>query len=170
MDADKLGHHAYTPGTSCYEKLKEHFGMSIISEDTTIDRKALGGIVFSDPSQMRQLEKIVWPEIKAMIKERMAAERNNEGLLIIEAAIAIEAGWTHLFEKLIVVSVDRDMAIKRLQSRNSLSYDDACKRLSAQMTNDERCEKADIIIENSVEHSLEQLQLKAQAVFVGLSK
>ena len=105
-----------------------------------------------------------------MIKQRIAEERNNGGLLIIEAAIAIEAGWTGLFEKLIVVSVDRDMAIKRLQSRNSLSYDDACKRLSAQMTNDERCEKADIIIENSVENSLEQLQLKAQAVFVGLSK
>ena len=169
VDADKLGHAAYTQGTTCYEKLKEHFGMSIISEDAAINRKALGDIVFSDPSQMRQLENIVWPEIKAMIEQRVTEEKNEEGLMIIEAAIAIEAGWTELFDKLIVVSVDRDTAIERLQSRNGLSYDDALKRLNAQMTNDERCSKADVIIENSIENSLEQIQLKVQEIFASLS-
>ena len=107
--------------------------------------------------------------IKAMIEQRVTEEKNEEGLMIIEVAIAIEAGWTELFDKLIVVSVDRDTAIERLQSRNGLSYDDALKRLNAQMTNDERCSKADVIIENSIENSLEQIQLKVQEIFASLS-
>ena len=71
--------------------------------------------MFSDASQMRQLEAIVWPEIKAMIEQKIQEVSAQTGILVVEAAIAIEAGWTDLFEKLIVVSVDRELAIDRLQ-------------------------------------------------------
>ena len=81
MDADKLGHEAYTIGTDCYQKLIEHFGQRIVSDDDTINRKALGSIVFSDASQMRALEAIVWPEIRRLIQDKVDEVRASQPVL-----------------------------------------------------------------------------------------
>ena len=112
IDADKLGHEAYNPGTECFHQLVSTFGEVIVTSSSTIDRKALGAIVFSDPSKMRQLESIVWPEIRRLLQLRLtdlrggelvlASELGGEGegeqkrripeLVVVEAAVMIEAG------------------------------------------------------------------------------
>lgn len=67
VDCDVLGHECYTIGTACYESLINHFGSGIIAEDGSVNRRALGSIVFSDRNKMNQLNQIVWPGITTKI-------------------------------------------------------------------------------------------------------
>jgi len=69
INCDLLGHQAYLPGKPAYQKLITEFGESILSEDETINRRALGSIVFSDKSKLKRLNEIVWPEIARMVEE-----------------------------------------------------------------------------------------------------
>jgi dephospho-CoA kinase len=158
LDADKYGHAAYKKGTPCYDKLISHFGQEIVNEaDGEINRKQLGSIVFSDQLQMRELESIVWPEIRALISADLSAmkskaDEGGEGkpqVAVLEAAIMIEAGWQDMVDVLWVVSVDRDTARARLQARNNLSPEEADKRIDAQMSNSDRCKYADFVVSNA---------------------
>lgn len=153
IDADKLGWEAYQRGTSCYTKVKDHFGLinkDIVGEDGEINRKVLGSIVFSDKSKMRELESIVWPEIKDMIIKRIE-ELKTEGkvdMIVIEAAIMIEAGWQDLVDMLWVIYVDREIAIERIKKRNSLSEEESAKRVDSQMSNEERLKYSNYSVNN----------------------
>lgn len=147
IDADKLGHRAYEVGTPCYESIVAHFGKDkIVADDDTINRKALGAIVFGDPSQMRALEAIVWPAIRSMIEAELTVLRDSEDnkkptICILEAAVMLEASWHHLCDSLWVTYVDPSVAKQRLMCRNSLTSEEADKRISSQMTNEERFSK-----------------------------
>jgi dephospho-CoA kinase len=90
IDADKLGHRAYDTGSACYYKLIEAFGEGIVSDDESksINRRALGDIVFRDPSQMKLLQDIVWPEIRKLIIESLSQLKSSgKDRVVIEAAV-----------------------------------------------------------------------------------
>lgn len=152
IDADKLGHQAYSSNTACFQKLRDHFGSEIIdAESGEINRKALGAIVFADPSKMRELQEIVWPEIRLLLQQQLEEYRSTGQfeLVIVEAAIMIEAGWQDLVDTLWVVSVESELAKLRLMQRNSLSAEDAERRVASQLNNSERCRYAHYVIENN---------------------
>lgn len=165
IDADKLGHEAYVPGTPCYYKLIENFGDVIVSDDGKINRPALGAIVFADPSKMKELQDIIWPEIRRMIVEKCTILQqettrgaNKVKAVVLEAAIMIEAGWQDLVSTLWVVTSDKETVLKRLKQRNNLSEEEALKRINSQMKNEERCRYADIVIDNSEGVQEEELE------------
>ena len=157
VDADVVGHEAYAVGTECNIKLVEHFGDKIKNEDGTINRKALGPIVFGDAAAMQALQAIVWPEICKMLIERIETARKKAStsgvktLLVIEAAIMLEAKWNERLplDVLVAVVCDPEVAKERLMARNQLSSEDAENRISSQMTNPERISMVDLSIENS---------------------
>lgn len=95
INADALGHEAYQQDTECYRKLVAAFGSGIVAEDGSVNRRALGAIVFADKARMRELEGIVWPEIEARVLSRLAALRDagSTRVVVVEAAILLEAGW-----------------------------------------------------------------------------
>lgn len=111
INADKLGHLTYLPSTECYNKLIEFFGQSIILNDGLINRKELGLIVFNDHIKMKQLNDLVWPKLKELIinEINILKENNidNKMLIVIEAAIFIEAGWHDIVNKIWVVETER---------------------------------------------------------------
>jgi phosphopantetheine adenylyltransferase/dephospho-CoA kinase len=166
IDADKLGHAAYQPNTSCYDKLVSHFGEGIISDDKTINRPVLGSIVFSDPSKMVDLQNIVWPEIRTMIVNKLS-ELKSQGVksVVIEAAIMIEAKWQDLVNSLWVVTVSQDTALSRLKKRNGLSVEDALKRINSQMASSERVAFADVVINNDEGVDRAQLEDRVRREF-----
>lgn len=103
IDADKMGHLAYAPGTACLQALVDHFGSRILNPSTgEVDRRVLGGIVFSDPEQMKALNSIVWPAIRVLLEDEIArvrqsqSEKEGVGVIVVEAAVLVEAGWTDL--------------------------------------------------------------------------
>ena len=149
IDADKLGHQVYQPGTEGFRAIVEGFGPEVVAADGTIDRRKLGPIVFSDPQKMDLLNAITRPKMRALAQERFAEERaRGTGVAVLEAAILLEAGWDDLCDEVWTVEVEPEGAIARLVSRNGLTREAALARINSQLSNDERRQRADLAIEN----------------------
>lgn len=97
INCDKLAHEIYEPGTKCYEKLVHQFGVHILSDDLRINRKKLGGIVFTDKQKLNELNQIVWPELLIEVERRIEKVRieKSHDVVMIEAAVLLQAGWQH---------------------------------------------------------------------------
>jgi dephospho-CoA kinase len=167
IDADKVGHEAYQPGTEAHAALVEAFGREIVGEGGEIDRRKLGAIVFADPAERQRLQEIVWPRMKAMMRARLDQLRaSGTNVAVIEAAVLLEAGWQDLTDVVWVVQVAEDVAMARLMTRNGFSAEEARSRIRAQLSNEERARHADAIIDNngSIDEAREQVESALAAV------
>ena len=162
IDADKLGHTAYLAGSGAFDQVVAAFGTDIVADDGEIDRRKLGGKVFGNESALRQLTDIVWPSIRAMAEKEIAdAQRSApERIVVLEAAVLIEADWLDLADQIWVTVVKPAVAIERACARDNLSEDAVRTRLDAQLSNDERRSYADHVIDNSSDeaHLLAQVE------------
>jgi dephospho-CoA kinase len=168
IDADKVGHEAYAPGSDCHRDVVAAFGTDIVAADGQIDRKALGAKVFGAPEQRKRLEGIVWPWMRTTMEGRLADLR-DEGVpvVVLEAAVLLEAEWTPLVDQVWVVTVEPQVARDRIVHRNGLTPEQADQRIAAQLTNDERAAKADRIIENS--GTIEELRARVDDAWGALT-
>ncbi len=168
IDADKLGHRAYDPGTQAYRDVIKTFGDDLVAEDQSINRRVLGGKVFGKPEELKKLTDIVWPEIRRLAEAEIADLRRNEdnGTVVLEAAVLFEAEWDDIGDEAWVVVVDAETAIERCIARDGLDREAIENRLNSQLSNDERIAKADLAIENnSTEQDLlDQLSVQWQRV------
>jgi dephospho-CoA kinase len=167
LDADALGHEVYRPGLPAWRAILDTFGEDLAGPDAAIDRRKLGALVFGDPLAMRRLTGIVWPAMKTEMRRRLA-ELLDAGVrvVVLEAAVLLEAGWQDLVDEVWVVRVPAAVAVARLTLRNGLSEEAARARLAAQMTNDERAARADVVIDNS--GSIEELSKHIDALWDGV--
>jgi len=162
IDADRLGHRSYEPGTPGFQKVVNAFGHDIVGKDGNIDRRVLGGKVFGAPGQLERLNAIVWPEIRALIKDEVKQIRAQEDnpVIVLEAAVLLEAEWQDLCDEVWVVLTPVKTAVARLKERNNLAEDAAMARINAQMTNKERAAMADVKIDN--DSTEEQLRARVE--------
>lgn len=151
IDADRLGHRVYEPGSPGFEKVVNAFGHDVVASDGTINRRVLGGKVFGDPAQMERLTDISWPEIQRMAEEEIAGyrERDPDMVVVLEAAVLIEAEWTGLVDEVWVVTTTIGRAVERLCKRNNMSEEAARARIDSQISTRERLEHADVRIRNT---------------------
>ncbi len=162
IDADKLGHEAYLPGTRGHHDLVEAFGAEIVAGDGTIDRRKLGPIVFSAPEKLQQLNQLIWPRIREIALARFEERRiAGDQVVVLEAAVLLEAGWDADCDEVWAAEVDRDQAVARLVARNSMTPEAANARIDAQLTNAQRREKAAVVITNN--GSLDDLGARVRA-------
>mgnify|MGYP000103090185 CR=1 FL=1 len=150
IDADKLGHRVLEPGTHGYKKVVETFGKGILHPEGTVNRPALGKIVFLDPQKLKRLNEISHPIIADMIQkeyEKLVSDCVRK-IVFLEAAILIEANWHKVCQHIWVVTLDPAIAIQRLQARDGLSYIEANARLEAQLAPEDRLAYADLILKN----------------------
>jgi phosphopantetheine adenylyltransferase/dephospho-CoA kinase len=162
IDADRLGHEAYRAGTDCFDRVVAEFGRDVVGTDGEIDRKALGGKVFGDAEARKRLEGIVWPALRELARQRIEEERSKGAdVVVLEAAVLIEAGWQDLVDEVWVAEAERETAIRRLAGRNGLSREQAEARLDAQLTNEERRRGAAVVIENN--GTVEELRARVDA-------
>ncbi len=161
IDADILGHQAYNPGTAAFDAVIAAFGEEVHGDDGQIDRKALGGMVFGKPEALRQLTDIVWPEIRRLAELEIDSitASDPEAIIVLEAAVLFEAGWEAMGEEIWVLTVDRETAIMRSMARDNAPRDAVERRLDAQLTNEARTSRADVVITNdsNVAAMLEQI-------------
>ena len=164
IDADKLGHRAYEPGSEAHRQVIAAFGPEVRSPEGLIDRPALGAKVFGKPDQLKRLTDIVWPEIRRLAAAEIAAIRTEElsAVVVLEAAVLFEAGWEPLVDEIWVVMVDRDTAVARAVMRGGLSGEQAEARIEAQLTNAERKKRAHVVLDNSGDEAALVRQLDAQ--------
>lgn len=151
IDADALGHRVYEPDTPGFRQVVAEFGAEVVAADGRIDRKALGARVFADPDQLARLTGIVWPEIRRLAEHEMAdvAERDPARIIVLEAAVLLEAGWQQAVDEVWAIVVSPAVAVQRACERDGLAPEDVQRRIDAQTTNDERRRRADVIIDNS---------------------
>lgn len=162
VDADRLGHLTYEPGSPAYAKVVAAFGPEIVGSDGRIDRKALGAKVFGRPEQLQRLTDIVWPAIRDLAQaeiERVKAE-GRVRIVVLEAAVLFEAGWDDLGDEIWVNVIDREHAIARATARDNVARDAIERRLDAQLSNAERIARADVVIDNNgtIDDMLAQLR------------
>ncbi|MGA8058348.1 MAG: dephospho-CoA kinase [Candidatus Binataceae bacterium] len=158
IDADKVGHEIYQPGTPAYRELIDAFGEGILASDRTIDRRKLGPIVFADPAALKRLNAIVHPKMFARMGEMVAAMRRGGETrpIVIEAAILIEANWQPLFDEVWLVTASRDRVIERVERDRGLKPEQTEARIRAQLSDEERRKYATSVIRN--DGTLEELR------------
>ena len=164
IDADKLGHQVYLPGTEGLREVVSAFGEDILLPNGEVDRRILGSKVFGNQEAMAKLNTIVWPRIKNNVTE-LIEENSKLGteILVLDAAVLIEAGWTSVVDEVWVVTAPVDQIINRLESRNGITKEQAMARINSQMTTEQRVEYADIVIEN--DGSLDELMSSVQQIW-----
>ncbi len=149
IDADKVGHDVYRPGTEGFRRVVEAFGADVVAPDGTIDRRVLGARVFADPAALRRLNGLVHPLIGEAIRDQLmqAQAAPSRAPIVVEAAIMMEAGWT-FFDEVWVVVVEPATAIARVTASRGMTPDEVQRRIAAQMTSAERRARATRVIEN----------------------
>ena len=151
LDADQTAREVVMPGTPGLKALTDTFGEDILNPDGTLDRKRLGALIFADQSQREVLNHTLHPFIIARqdeILNEWEAEDPN-GIGIVDAALMIESGGYKRFDKLIVVHCRPEVQLERLMLRDKLSRDEALRRISSQMPQEEKQKFADYLIDTS---------------------
>jgi dephospho-CoA kinase len=158
IDADRVGHETYAPGTPGWDQVVAEFGPSVVAPDGTIDRKRLGAIVFAEPDKLARLNAIVHPLIRTSIAERVAAARAAGGVpgVVIEAAVLVEAKWDALVDEVWVVTARPEVIEERLIAQRGLDRAAIATRMATQLGDAARAARADVIVDNS--GSLEALR------------
>jgi dephospho-CoA kinase len=166
IDADRVAHEAYAPGTPGFDAVVAAFGPGVIAEDGTINRRALGQIVFGDRARLKQLTDIVWPLTGALLRQRRdEADAAGTPFLVIEAAVLSEAGWRNLVDHVWLVRAPREAILQRVQARDNLSLADAEARIAARTEMDPTA--ADLVIDN--DGTLEDLHAAIDAAWAKLT-
>lgn len=132
VDADRLSHEASGPGTDLVARIAKRFGRELITEDGSLDRAALGRIVFGDPEALGDLEAIVQPAVRVLIEERVAAaEAAGTPFVAVEAIKLVEAGYAAQCDEVWIVTCTPDQQRERLVARG-LPPDQIERRMAAQ--------------------------------------
>lgn len=162
VDADKLAREVVEPGQTAYKQVVDTFGETILREDKSLNRPALGQIIFADESKRKLLNGIVHPAIR----ERMLERRDfylNAGVkcVVLDIPLLFESELSHFADRTIVVSVDETVQLKRLMERDNYTEKEAWQRIRSQMPLEEKVRMADAVIDNngSIKESRSQLEV-----------
>ncbi len=150
IDCDRAAREALRPDTDCLKKIFTYFGPAVRNADGSLNRKALAGIVFTDPEKLRQLDAIMYPQITADIRDILAAcEKRGEAFAVLDAPTLFESGADALCDCVVSVLSDDTLRIKRIVARDRLTAEEAQKRLSSQQSNAFYEGKSDFVVLNS---------------------
>ena len=164
LDADKFGHEVYLPNTDGLREVVATFGEDVLLPSGEVDRRALGGKVFGNPEAMAKLNAIAWPRIRQRLVDGIKEQRREGAdVVVLDAAVLIEAGWTDLTDEVWVTTAPEAHVIQRLQSRNNLTEEQVRARIGSQMPTEERGKHAHAVVEN--DGNLEELRGKVEALW-----
>jgi dephospho-CoA kinase len=160
IDADVEARLAVEKGEPAYQKIVAEFGEDIVLPGGDIDRQKLGSIIFHNAEKRQLLNGIVHPEVRKRMNNQVeAARERGEQVIVLDIPLLFESKLTHMVEKTILVYVDRDIQLKRLMERNSLSLEEAEARVKSQMPLSDKVPLADAVINNNGTITESQKQL-----------
>jgi dephospho-CoA kinase len=162
IDADQLAHQAMLPGGLAYQAIVDAFGDNLLCADGTIDRLALGRIVFGDPDALQRLEQIVHPAVFLLAQQELA--QTAAPIVIVEAIKLLESRrLLTLCREVWVVTADPEVQLHRLCQARGMREVDARQRMAAQSSQAEKVAHADRVIENN--GSPEELYAKLDLIW-----
>jgi len=157
IDTDEVGHEIYLPYTFGWQKVVEAFGESILTPNKSIDRQKLGEIVFNDYAALKQLNDIVRPLILKSVKDTLEQlRRKNTDVVVIEAALLLEAGWESLMNEIWVATAPENVLYERLNIKRHLTELQARQRIAAHLSTAQQIKYATRVINTDL--SLDELK------------
>ncbi len=167
LDADKVGHEVFKPDTDAWREVVAVFGRQILAPGGEIDRKKLGELVFGKPESLSRLNQIMHPRMYDIVKARFEEYRQQGvGVVVLEAPLLVEAGWTSLVDEVWVVVASEPSVLGRLKGRVGLSREEALARIRSQLSNEERVKHADVVINS--DGDLDGLRARVSELWQGL--
>ena len=151
LDADATAREVVAAGSEGLRAVVEAFGSEILQPTGALDRARLGALVFGDEKKRLLLNSILHPFIIAAQDEQLRQWEAEDagGIAVVDAALMIESGGYKRFDKLIVVHCRPEIQLERLMARNSISREDALRRIQSQMPQEEKMRHADFLIDTS---------------------
>lgn len=167
VDADAVSRSLTAPGGEALPAIREVFGDEVFYADGTLDRRALGAVVFSSVAARHALEGIIHPRVQRIALEMADAAREaDEDAVLMDVPLLFETGMDALCDVTIVISADIEERIRRVMSRDGLTREDAEARFASQMTDEDRCERATHVICNNT--SMERFKNELTNVYTQL--
>ena len=164
IDADAVYHELIQPGKPLVQELANQFGRGILNKDGSLNRRALGDIVFYDPGKLAQLDALTHPAVIAESDRRALAI--SDGVVILDAVKLIESGHAEVCDAVWVITAPQDAQVERLMRRNRLDDSEAWARVEAQPPLGPKLARADVVISN--DGSLDDLRRQVDAAWDGL--
>lgn len=159
IDADIIARQIYTD-EKLLKKVYDTFGDDIKNNDGSLNRKALGKIVFNDDEKLIELNKLTHPVIRQKVSDEIDGyKKRNKKIVILDAALLVESDYLNFIDKLLVVTCSEDIQIERIKKRDNCSTEDALSRIKSQMNQEDKVKYADYIIDNS--GTIDELKEKA---------
>ncbi len=149
INADDVTHELIDKDRNIQQRIKKLFeNEDILDENGTISRAKIGKIVFSDQDKLEELENILHPAVIKKIEE-FFDEKRGEDIVIASVPLLFEIDIQPMFDKTILVCADKKIRLQRLMNRNGYSLEHALERINSQISQEEKRNIADFIIENN---------------------
>lgn len=163
VEGDQAGHEALKQ-PEIKQKIVARWGEEVLDEQGEINRRKLGSIVFADAEQLAALEAIVFPWIKEKLRRDLVeADKNTEArLLILDAAVMMEAGWSGICDAILFVDAPKEVRQQRVAGRG-WSLEELEKRERSQMSLEEKRTQCQAVVENAGD--LLRTRQQVQALF-----
>jgi len=168
IDADKVGHEVFKPDTEPWREVVTAFGTGILKPNGEIDRSKLGEIVFGNPDSLARLNQIMHPRINDMVKAQIEEyQRQGVDLVVLEAPLLLEAGWTSLVDEVWVTVAPESIVLRRLKKKTGMSREQSLARIRSQLPSEERIKRADVVIDTDC--SLDEVRAKVKELWQKLA-
>ena len=162
VDADVISRRVAEKGSPVLESIKKEFGEGVLNDDGTLNRKALGILVFGSSDRLKKLNSLTHPAIVEEINKQINyyIDRGDR-LCVLDAPLLIESGINGIADRVLLVYVDSNTQMERLMNRDGITEELAMKKISSQMSFEEKRRYADYIIDNTGSLMKTKEQLKA---------
>ncbi|MEB4613057.1 dephospho-CoA kinase [Leucobacter sp. M11] len=161
LDADQIARDAVDPGTPALARIADAFGPDVIAADGSLDRAALGAIVFADSAALATLNGIVHPavlQLTADTLDRLRTELPERGVVVYDVPLLVEAKVNHPWDLVVVAHAPAAVRRERVIQLRGQTPEEADRRIAAQASDEERLAVADVVIDTAgdLTHTLEQ--------------
>ncbi len=160
IDADVLAREVVSPGSTGLALVAKQFGSEVLAADGTLDRAALAKIAFSSEENRKLLENILHPLIQQLALEKV---EGLSGVIVYTIPLFVESNSKLKFDKVVTISCDEAVRVKRLVESRGMSEGEAISRISAQASDAQREAVSDIVIDSNC--TMAELVSRADAVF-----
>lgn len=169
VDADRVAREVVEPGTPALAQIAQEFGSGVIASDGSLDRAALGALIFSSPEKRAILNAITHPAVAIRSKQLFdaAAAADPAAIVVYDVPLLVDAGRVEEFDMVVVVNASTETRVNRMIELRGMTRDEAMHRLNSQATNTERLAIADVVIDSN--GTLDQTLEQADALWEKLS-
>lgn len=165
LSSDELAHRCLEPRHPCCRRVVQHFGCSILRPNKAINRRTLGGIVFTHPKERQWLERLIHPWVIKALKRFI---QKHSGPVALDIPLLFEAHLEAMIDVIVLVDSCQKLQVNRLMSRNDFSKQEALRRIRSQWPLRVKRRRADYVLRNN--DTLSNLRQQVQTLLAGIRR